>query len=243
MYCPVRSSPFSPQVVCQTAVSEPLRWVSDIEQFEAADRVHPPVPGSIVFAGSSSIAMWETLDKDFGYFPVLNRGISGSMLADNVQSVYRIVLPYKPPVVVIYAGENDLVEGETPERVLHDYQTFTSIVHRRLPATRVVFVSIKPSIARDSLMGKIRETNKQFYSYRQKAWLRRRIHSDAGPVWPAKTRAVSRGRVAHERARLRDLARQDHAGTSIGRYRRPVHFRIAARIPHEVLRTWPIKSR
>jgi len=151
---------YAPQVVCQTAVSEPLRWVSDIEQFEATDRVHPPVPGSIVFAGSSSIAMWETLDKDFGYFPVLNRGISGSMLADNVQSVYRIVLPYKPPVVVIYAGENDLVEGETPERVLHDYQTFASIVHRKLPATRVVFVSIKPSIARDSLMGKIRETNR-----------------------------------------------------------------------------------
>jgi len=151
---------YAPQVVCQTAVSEPLRWVSDIEQFEATDRVHPPVPGSIVFAGSSSIAMWETLDKDFGYFPVLNRGISGSMLADNVQSVYRIVLPYKPPVVVIYAGENDLVEGETPERVLHDYQTFTSIVHRKLPATRVVFVSIKPSIARDSLMGKIRATNR-----------------------------------------------------------------------------------
>jgi lysophospholipase L1-like esterase len=150
----------APQVVCQTAVSEPLRWVSDIEQFEQADRVHPPVPGSIVFVGSSSIAMWETLEKDFGYFPVLNRGISGSMLADNVQSVYRIVLPYKPPLVVIYAGENDLVEGETPDRVLHDYQTFTSIVHRKLPTTRVVFVSIKPSIARDSLTGKIRETNR-----------------------------------------------------------------------------------
>ena len=38
----------APQVVCQTAVSEPLRWVSDIQQFEEADRVHPPVPGSIV---------------------------------------------------------------------------------------------------------------------------------------------------------------------------------------------------
>jgi len=149
----------APQVVCQTAVSEPLRWVSDIEQFEQADRVHPPVPGSIVFVGSSSIAMW-VLEKDFGFIPVLNRGISGSMLADNVQSVYRIVLPYKPPLVVIYAGENDLVEGETPDRVLHDYQTFTSIVHRKLPTTRIVFVSIKPSIAREGLKGKFRETNR-----------------------------------------------------------------------------------
>ena len=150
----------APQVFCQTAVSEPLHFVSDIEQFERADRAHWPVPGSIVFAGSSSIAMWGTLEKDFGYVPVLNRGINGSTLADNVQSADRIVLPYKPPLVVIYAGENDLVQGETPERVLNSYQAFTSIVHRKLPATRIVFVSIKPSIARDSLMGKIRETNR-----------------------------------------------------------------------------------
>jgi len=154
-----------PQVVCQTAVSEPLRWVSDIERFEAADRRHFPVAGSIVFAGSSSIAMWQTLNKDFGYVPVLNRGIAGSTLHDNVQSADRIVLPYKPPIVVLYSGENDLEEGRTPAQVLQEFQAFISIMHAKLPATRVVFVSIKPSIARWRLADSIRETNRLIKDY------------------------------------------------------------------------------
>lgn len=156
---------FVRQVVCQTAVSEPLRWVSDIERFEAADRSHFPVAGSIVFAGSSSIAMWQTLNKDFGYVPVLNRGIGGSTLYDNVQSVDRIILPYKPPLIVLYSGENDLAEGRTPEQVLQDFQTFVSIVHAKLPATRLVFVSIKPSIARWSMTDSIRATNRLIQDY------------------------------------------------------------------------------
>jgi lysophospholipase L1-like esterase len=155
----------APQVVCQTAVSEPLRWVSDIERFEAADRRHFPVPGSIVFAGSSSIAMWQTLKKDFGYTPVLNRGINGSALYDNVQSIDRTVLPYKPPLVVLYAGENDLVEGRTPQEVLHDFQAFVSIVREKLPATRIVYVSIKPSIARFNLTDTFRQTNRLIEDY------------------------------------------------------------------------------
>lgn len=159
---------YAPQVVCQTTVSEPLRWVSDIERFEAADRRHFPVPGSIVFAGSSSIAQWQTLSKDFGYVPVLNRGIGGSGLYDNVQSFDRIILPYKPPVVVLYAGENDIAEGRAPAQVLQDFQAFVSNLHAQLPATRIVFVSIKPSIARWPLADKMREANRLIKDYTRK---------------------------------------------------------------------------
>jgi lysophospholipase L1-like esterase len=150
----------APQVFGQTAVREPVRWNSDIERFEASDRVNPPKPGSIVFVGSSSITRWETLKKDFPLLPVLNRGTGGSTLKENVQSIDRLVLPYKPPIVVLYAGENDLAEGRTPADVLHDFEAFISIVHRELPSTRVIFVSIKPSIARRNLIEKIRETNR-----------------------------------------------------------------------------------
>lgn len=158
----------APHVVCQTAVSAPLRWVSDIERFEAADRRAFPVAGSIVFAGSSSIAQWPTLNKDFGYVPVVNRGINGSGLYDNVQSLDRIILPYKPPVVVLYAGENDIAEGRAPEQVLQDFQIFVSKLHAQLPATRIVFVSIKPSIARWPLANKMREANRLIKDYTHK---------------------------------------------------------------------------
>jgi lysophospholipase L1-like esterase len=150
----------APQLVGQTAVSEPPRGTAEIQRFEAADRAHFPAHGTIVFAGSSSIARWGTLDKDFAGIPVLNRGIGGYTLHENVQSFDRIILPYKPPVIVLYSGENDLTEGRTPNDVFHDFQTFISMVHEKLPATRVVYVSIKPSIARWSLTDSIRAANR-----------------------------------------------------------------------------------
>lgn len=143
----------SPQVVGQNAanvspaVSAPSQWEPDIAQFEAQDRASPPRPGSIVFVGSSSIRMWATLDRDFPGVPVLNRGFGGSEAGDVGQFAERIVVPYKPPVVVFYAGDNDLAAGKTPAQVLDAFRSFVATMHRELPSTRVVFVSIKPSIA------------------------------------------------------------------------------------------------
>jgi lysophospholipase L1-like esterase len=161
----------SPQVVGQNAVnvppavSAPSQWEPDIAQFEAQDRASPPRPGSIVFVGSSSIKMWTTLDRDFPGMPVLNRGFGGSEAGDVAQFAERIVVPYKPPVVVFYAGDNDLAAGKTPAQVLTAFQSFVATMHRDLPATRIVFVSIKPSIARWSIVDKMRAANQLVRDY------------------------------------------------------------------------------
>jgi lysophospholipase L1-like esterase len=161
----------SPQVVRQNAVSAPAavtspsQWEPDIARFEAADRATPPRLGSIVFVGSSSIRMWETLDRDFPGVPVLNRGFGGSEAGDVAQFAGRIVVPYKPPVVVFYAGDNDLAAGKTPTQVLSAFQSFVATMHRELPGTRVVFVSIKPSIARWAIVDKMRAANQLVRDY------------------------------------------------------------------------------
>ncbi len=155
----------SPQVVGQNAVKvspavrAPSQWEPDFAQFESQDRASPPRPGSIVFVGSSSIRMWTTLDRDFPGVPVLNRGFGGSEAGDVAQFAERIVVPYKPPVVVFYAGDNDLAAGNTPAQVLAAFQSFVATMHRDLPATRIAFVSIKPSIARWAIMDKMRQAN------------------------------------------------------------------------------------
>jgi lysophospholipase L1-like esterase len=161
----------SPQVVGQNAVkvsptvSAPSQWEPDIAQFEAKDRANPPRPGSIVFVGSSSIRMWATLDRDFPGVPVLNRGFGGSEASDVAQFAKRIVVPYKPSVVVFYAGDNDLEAGKTPTQVLTAFQSFVATMHRALPDTRVVFVSIKPSIARWNIVDKMRAANQLVRDY------------------------------------------------------------------------------
>jgi lysophospholipase L1-like esterase len=161
----------SPQVVGQQAVVlspavvAPSQWEPEFAQFEAQDRASAPRPGSIVFVGSSSIRMWTTLDRDFPGVPVLNRGFGGSEAGDVAQFAERIVVPYKPPVVVFYAGDNDLNAGKSPTQVLEAFKSFVAKMHRDLPGTRIVFVSIKPSIARWAIVDKMRAANQLVRDY------------------------------------------------------------------------------
>ena len=147
-------------VAACTPALQPTRFESEIRAFEAADSASPPSPGGIVFIGSSSIQAWSTLAADFPGLPVLNRGFGGSTLADVVYYADRILLPYRPRLVVLYAGDNDLVMGRTPERVLGDYRSFVARLRAAQPEALLAFVSIKPSPARRMYMDRAREANR-----------------------------------------------------------------------------------
>ncbi len=129
------------------------RWQSSFEAFAAADLVQAPKAGGVVFVGSSSIRLWDGLEEAFDTpSTIIKRGFGGSRLSDCSSNLNRLVLPYRPSVVVLYAGDNDLAEGATPEQVLHSFEAFVSGVRAELPETRIVYVSIKPSPLRESLM-------------------------------------------------------------------------------------------
>lgn len=138
---------------------DPARFEAEIRAFEAADQATPPPLRGVVFIGSSSIRNWTDVAADFPGVPLLNRGFGGSTLADVVHYAGRILLPYQPRLVVLYAGDNDLAEGRSPAVVLRDYQAFVALVRRSLPETRIVFIAIKPSGARWALIEQIRAAN------------------------------------------------------------------------------------
>jgi lysophospholipase L1-like esterase len=143
------------------AAAEPSpRFEAEIVAYEAADRARPPVPGGIVFVGSSSFRMWADLAGAFPGLRVVNRGFGGSTLPEVLHATPRIVLPQRPATVVLYAGDNDLNEGRTPAQVLADYREFAAMLRASLPDVRIVVVSIKPSAARWALVGAMREANR-----------------------------------------------------------------------------------
>src|SRR6478672_9509999 len=119
------------------------RWEADIRKFEEADRQSPPAPGQVVFVGSSSIRLWK-LKESFPDVPVISRGFGGSQLGDAAKYAERIVTPYKPRVVVVYAGDNDLAAGKAPTVVRDDYKKFVAAVRGRQPDVKIVFIGIKP---------------------------------------------------------------------------------------------------
>jgi lysophospholipase L1-like esterase len=145
--------------------SADTRWEESINAFAAADREHPPAPGGVLFIGSSSIRLWNDLEKNFGTPIVINRGFGGSRMSDCTRYVKRLVLPYRPRLVLVYAGENDLAAGKSPQDVLQSFTTFVEGIHKELPATRIAYISVKPSPARLALMAEIRETNRLILRY------------------------------------------------------------------------------
>ena len=135
-------------------------WEEDIRKFEKADSLQPPPQGAILFVGSSSIRMWETLQQDFPDFQVINRGFGGSELADAVHFAKRVILPHRPRMVIVYAGDNDLANGKKPEQIFSDYKQLVHLIHEQFPETRIAYISIKPSLTRWNLVDKTRKTNK-----------------------------------------------------------------------------------
>jgi lysophospholipase L1-like esterase len=137
------------------------RWREDFNAFAAADRNQAPSAGGVVFVGSSSIRLWSDLESAFAGAGtvIVKRGFGGSRLLDCVRYLDRLVLPYRPRLVVVYAGDNDLAEGRSPQQVLESFSGMVDGVRRSLPGTRIAFVSIKPSPLRAALLPQVREAN------------------------------------------------------------------------------------
>jgi lysophospholipase L1-like esterase len=135
-------------VLAPSALAAPEKWTAAIDKFTQADATNPPPTGGVVFVGSSSIVKWTTLQKDFPREKVIQRGFGGSELADSVYYADRIVTPYKPRAVVVYAGDNVLNAGKTPEQVFADFKALVAKIHGSVPNARIVFIAIKPSPSR-----------------------------------------------------------------------------------------------
>lgn len=127
-------------------------WEQAIAGFETADRRSPPPEDAVLFVGSSSIVMWKSLATDFPGVATINRGFGGSDLDDTTHFADRIVLPYRPRAIVMYAGDNDIMNGDSAEQLRDDFVAFVETVRGRYPETPVAYIAVKPSIARRNLM-------------------------------------------------------------------------------------------
>lgn len=153
-----------PRRAAVTAID--ARWRDSFEGFARADRERAPVAGGVLFVGSSSIRLWDGLETQFGEgMPIIKRGFGGSRLSDVSQYLDRLVLPYKPRLIVVYAGDNDLAEGRSPGDVLHSFEAFVDGVRAELPDTRIAYVSIKPSPLREDRIAAARAANRLIADY------------------------------------------------------------------------------
>lgn len=137
----------------------PEVWKGAIEKFEKRDAKQASPQDAVLFVGSSSIVGWD-VKKWFPDMATINRGFGGSQICDSTHYADVLVIRHKPRAVVFYAGDNDIASGKSPERVHEDFHEFLKKVRQSLPETPVIFITIKPSIARWKLRDKMQEANR-----------------------------------------------------------------------------------
>jgi lysophospholipase L1-like esterase len=115
-------------------------------------------PG-MVFYGSSTITMWEALCEDFRKYEPVNLGFGGSTLEACVYYFNRVMKPYDPQYIVVYAGENDLGDGTQPKEVLGFFEQLCELIAEKFSSATVFYISLKPSPARWNINRQIKETN------------------------------------------------------------------------------------
>ena len=138
----------------------PDKWAVEIDKLTATDNLTTKMADAVVFVGSSSIRFWTSLEQDFPGVRSINRGFGGSELADSVYYADRLVTFHRPRAVVLYAGENDLAAGKSPETVLADFQAFRTKVQAALPKTKILYLAIKESPSRARIREQVLTANK-----------------------------------------------------------------------------------
>ena len=153
------------QALAMPQVPDDAPWAKQINAFQDADRKQAPPRDAVLFIGSSSIRLWDTLAQDFPEIPVINRGFGGSFLTHSVKYADRIAIPYQPKIVVLFAGTNDLANIKQPQDVAQDFEEFAAKIHAALPDTRVVYLAVNPTVARWKNEAKVLETNYLIQKY------------------------------------------------------------------------------
>jgi lysophospholipase L1-like esterase len=100
--------------------------------------------GAVVFVGDSITQGWRTLDKDFPYLKVANRGISGDTTRQVLYRIKEDVISLKPTAIVLLIGTNDLGLGGNPDDAAENIKAILTQIRKELPETPVIVCKVMP---------------------------------------------------------------------------------------------------
>jgi GDSL-like lipase/acylhydrolase family protein len=158
-------APVSIAVLGQEGAPRQANFGYEIERFLEEDKAHPPPKGAILFIGSSIFREWADLEKQMAPLPVLNRAFGGSRTWEVVYYADRIVLPYRPRIILYYCGSNDIGSGAGAAQVVVNFQAFVDKVAASLPEARIYFVSINKAPEKQSVWDVVDDTNSRIRDY------------------------------------------------------------------------------
>ncbi|MDD4991645.1 MAG: GDSL-type esterase/lipase family protein [Paludibacter sp.] len=150
----------------ELSAQEKPRFWDDVQVIKQYDNLYAPPAHPILFIGSSSIRKWDDLESTFADFVVMNRGIGGAVVNDIIYYAKDIVFPYQPRQIVIYVGEDDIVnDATTADSIFIRTKHLVKIIRSKLPEVPIIYISIKPSPSREKYIDKAIAANTLISNY------------------------------------------------------------------------------
>jgi lysophospholipase L1-like esterase len=140
---------------------EVLAWENDIKEFEQLDKQEQYSKDAILFAGSSSIRLWTTLETDMVPYKVIQRGYGGAKLSDFAVYADRIISPHPCQAIVLFVA-NDITgskNDKSPREVVSLFRYTLKTIRKSHPDTPVFWIAITPTPSRWSVWDKICQAN------------------------------------------------------------------------------------
>ena len=123
------------------------RYQRDINYYQKENKRLKDLSCDVLFLGSSSINLWDTIYEDFAPLKLIRRSYGGATLRDMIYNYNTIAKGYTPKSILLYV-ENDLgnhKEGVNAVKCFDLFRIFIDKLKKDYPNTPLIVVSLKPS--------------------------------------------------------------------------------------------------
>jgi GDSL-like Lipase/Acylhydrolase family len=136
-------------------------WENDIAKLESLDKSEKDPDDAILFIGSSSIRLWETLQADMAPWPVVRRGYGGAKFSDLAIYCRRLIQPHEYRALVVFVT-NDIKgddKDKSPEEIVRLFRIVVAESKRHRPDAPIFLLAITPTRARWNAWPKVQLAN------------------------------------------------------------------------------------
>ncbi len=138
------------------------KWGKTIAELEAKDRAEKDPENAILFLGSSSIRLWDSIAEDMAPYPAIQRGYGGAKFSDGAVFAERLITPHRYRAVVMFFG-NDVSGKETdatPEEVAGWFKRMAGVATRHQPDAQIFCIAVTPTSSRWDAWPQVQEVNR-----------------------------------------------------------------------------------
>ena len=139
------------------------RYAGEVAKFAIEDRNEELPDNAVLFYGSASIDLWESIEDDMAPYPVIKRGVRGFALHDAAYYAERLLTPHDYAALVIYVGNDILgnVGDKSPDEMAELLKHIIEVSKDHRPRAPIFFVEITHVPARAELVEKIDAANRR----------------------------------------------------------------------------------